>query len=162
MGSRQRNNFRQGSAQKYQPYMQNRPAQSASPLGWFSDLSSTGSDSYGSYSGSGGSGSCFSIDICPDLILAAIAAAAAAAAFLIYQAITVAGKRKKRDDESSEDSFLSTIFSRIISENLRMEDFIHLGSYISVLHAQFLHLVNYYIYNYYWNSCHMKDFSVKV
>ena len=140
MGSRQRNRFRQGSAQKYQPYMQNLPAQSASPLGWFSDLASTGSDDYGSFSGGGGSGSCFSIDICPDLILAAIAAAAAAAAFLIYQAITVAGKRKKRDDES-ENSFLSTMFSRIFSENLRIEDLMHLGSYKSVLHAFFCTLL---------------------
>lgn len=69
-------------------------------VGGYSDTSG------GSYSGmgGGGGGSCFSLDICPDLILAAIAAAAAAAAFLIYNAIVAAGRRRKR---SQDDSYLS-------------------------------------------------------
>lgn len=60
---------------------------------------------FGSFSGhGGGSGSdCFTIDICPDLLIAGIAAAAAAAFFLIYQGITMAVRRRKRD--SSPESF---------------------------------------------------------
>lgn len=53
----------------------------------------------GAFSGGygGGSGSdCFTIDICPDLLIAGIAAAAAGAFFLIYQGITMAVRRRKR------------------------------------------------------------------
>ena len=46
------------------------------------------SGGHGSYSGGGGSSSCFTIDICPDLLIAAIAAAAAGAFYLIYTGIT--------------------------------------------------------------------------
>ena len=148
MAARQRNMFRQASAQKYQPYMQ---AQGASPLGWLGDLSSTGSGLYGSFSGGGGSGSCFSIDICPDLILAAIAAAAAAAAFIIYQAITVAGRRrrKKRDDDDDDEDD-----ENIFSTNLRIQDLLHLGSYLYILHAIFLHPLCSELFG------HVKDFSL--
>ena len=70
------------------------------------DLQGSAQSAYGSYGGGYGldPGSCFSLDICPDLILAAIAAAAAAAAFLIYNAIVAAGRRRKR---SQDDSYLS-------------------------------------------------------
>ena len=66
-----------------------------------------GSDSrpYGSYGGgssSFGSNSCFSIDICPDLIIAAVAAAAAAGVYLIYTAIVAKGKRRRRKRSLSE------------------------------------------------------------
>ena len=56
------------------------------------------------------------MDICPDLILAAIAAAAAAAAFLIYNAIVAAGKRKKR---SSDEGFLGLFLEELSFEILR-------------------------------------------
>ena len=91
------------AAMKYSQLMQ----QPQSKAGVFGDLVGAGSGSHGSYGGGHGGGpmgGCFSIDICPDLILAAIAAAAAAAAFLIYNAIT-AGRKKR----SSETSWLSTI-----------------------------------------------------
>ena len=88
---------------KYSQLMQ----QPQSKAGVFGDLLGAGSGGHGSYDGGHGGGpmgSCFSIDICPDLILAAIAAAAAVAAFLIYQAITVAGRKKR-----SQSSWLPTI-----------------------------------------------------
>ena len=44
---------------------------------------------------------CFTIDICPDLLLAGIAAAAAAAFVFLYQQITLKGKRKKRALDSN-------------------------------------------------------------
>ena len=82
-------------------------------------LQGSGSSSHGSYGGGGyGSdpGSCFSLDICPDLILAAISAAAAAAAFLIYQAITMAGRRRRKrslgqeeDDEEEDGGWTGTL-----------------------------------------------------
>ena len=52
---------------------------------------------YGSFSGmGGGSGSCFTLEICPDLLIAGIAVAAAAAFWLIYEAITMAGARRRK------------------------------------------------------------------
>ena len=97
-----------GAALKYQPGFQ---SAASSGLSWLSDPlqgSSSSSSSYGSYGGGGlDPGSCFSLDICPDLILAAIAAAAAAAAFLIYNAIVAAGKRRKRSGDSGENFFLT-------------------------------------------------------
>ena len=72
------------------------------------DLQSSQSQMYGSFSGGGyghdmgtPGGSCFSIDICPDLILALITAAGAAAALGFYLAIVAAGKRRKRSLEES-------------------------------------------------------------
>ena len=138
MNSRQPyNRFGQGmrnnAAQKYRPFMQNMnpvQTQAASPFGWLSDLTGSDSNSYGSYSGHGASpGSCFSLDICPDLILAAIAAAAAAAAFLIYNAIVAAGRRKKRSDGSDEDTFLSSFLHMITPDNSKLAEFINLGRY---------------------------------
>ena len=125
--------MRNGGAQKYSPYMQNmNPVQTkaASPFGWLGDLTGSDSNSYGSYSGHGASpGSCFSLDICPDLILAAIAAAAAAAAFLIYNAIVAAGRRRKRSDGSYEDSFLSSFFAMISPADLKLATLVNLGRY---------------------------------
>ena len=96
-----------GAALKYQAGLQ-----SAAPSGlsWLTDpLQGSSSSSYGSYGGGYGldPGSCFSLDICPDLILAAIAAAAAAAAFLIYNAIVAAGRRRKRSGDSQDNFFLT-------------------------------------------------------
>ena len=96
------------AAQNSQPYMQQRlqgfqsqPSQGFSRQG---DSSASGTQLFGSHSGGGyedtPSGSCFSIDICPDLLLAALAAAAAAGFLAIFIAITMAGKRKKRSDKS--------------------------------------------------------------
>jgi hypothetical protein len=81
------------AAQKYQVDRQGQGG------GWVSDLLGSGSGGHGgSYSGGGGygssPGSCFSIDICPDIILAVIAAAAAAAVYLLYTTIT-AGRKKR-------------------------------------------------------------------
>lgn len=80
---------------------------------------------HGSYGGGGHSptGSCFSIDICPDIILAALAAAAAAAAFLIYQAIVLKGRRRKRE---TDDGILNTMASFILQ-------FLYLGTLIACL-----------------------------
>ena len=66
-----------------------------------SDLDTTGTDLLGSLSGGGDygmsqSGSCFSLDICPDLILALIAAAAAGGFYFLYITITMAGRKRKR------------------------------------------------------------------
>ena len=44
----------------------------------------------------GGGTNCYSVDICPDLLLAAIAAAAALAFYLLYMAITMVVGRKRR------------------------------------------------------------------
>ena len=68
------------------------------------------SGGHGSYSGGGGSDSCFTIDICPDLLIAAIAAAAAGAFYLIYTGITKASRRRRKrsfmpnDDDLDDDS----------------------------------------------------------
>jgi hypothetical protein len=78
-----------------------------------------------SFSGGGGTGSCLSIDICPDLILAAIAVAAGGAVFLIYQAITVAGRRKKRDDHNKV-GFFGAFFSLFLPKYLKLEDFLNI------------------------------------
>ena len=80
------------------------------------DLQGSDSSSYGSYGGYGSDpGSCFSLDICPDLILAAIAAAAAAAAFLIYNAIVAAGRRKKRSEDAFFPVFMEELALGILS-----------------------------------------------
>ena len=76
---------------------------------WVSDLLGSASGGYGSHDDPGGS--CFTIDICPDLILAAIVAAAAAAAVLIFNAIVAAGRRKRRSYEFS----IKNIFPQILS-----------------------------------------------
>ena len=56
----------------------------------------------------GGGTNCYSVDICPDLLLAAIAAAAALAFYLIYMAITmvpVGRKRRKRNIDNENTTF---------------------------------------------------------
>ena len=60
-------------------------------VGGYSDTSG------GSYSGmgGGGGGSCFSLDICPDIIITLIAAAAAAGFYLLYVTIQNAGRRRR-------------------------------------------------------------------
>ena len=88
--------------------------------GLFGSLSSSGG--YSDMSSS--SGSCFSLDICPDIILALIAAAAAGGFYFIYITITMAGKRRRRrsllecqcdqegeeaDHDEGESSWLSDI-----------------------------------------------------
>jgi hypothetical protein len=88
------------AAQKYQA---DRQQGGGGVGGWVSDLLGSGSGGHGgSYSGGGGygssPGSCFSIDICPDIILAVIAAAAAAAVYLLYTTIT-AGRKKRSTSE---------------------------------------------------------------
>ena len=109
------------AAHKYQAYAKRTP-----------DLDQAEYNSHGSFSGGGGTGSCLSIDICPDLILAAIAVAAGGAVFLIYQAITVAGRRKKRDDHNEEGTFLGSFFSLFLPKYLRLEDFLNIGTYIFI------------------------------
>ena len=58
-------------------------------------MQAAASGGYGSHSGMSSGSNCFTIDICPDLLLAAIAAAAAGAFFFIYQAITMAMRKKR-------------------------------------------------------------------
>jgi len=133
-GYRLQGNMMNGAAQKYQPFMQNaKQAQVASPYGWLGDLNGSGASSHGSYSSHGSDpGSCFSLDICPDLILAAIAAAAAAAAFLIYTAIVAAGRRRKRSDGSFDDSYLSTFLQAFAPNHLHLANFVSLGRYFTL------------------------------
>lgn len=47
-------------------------------------------------SSSSSGGSCFDVDICPDLLLAGVALFAAAAFYTLYVAITMAGKKRRR------------------------------------------------------------------
>ena len=93
----------QNGAIRGNPYQKQQNQGGAFGLGWLADLQGAGSNSvdlrgsaqnsYGSYGGGGASpGSCFSLDICPDLILAALAVAAAAAVFLINQQIVAVGR----------------------------------------------------------------------
>ena len=49
-----------------------------------------------SSSSSSNPGSCFSLDLCPDIVLTVIAAAAAAGAYFLYMTITQAGRRRRR------------------------------------------------------------------
>ena len=100
------------------------------------DLQSSQSQMYGSFSGGGhggyghemGSpgGSCFSIDICPDLILALITAAGAAAALGFYLAIVAAGKRRKRS-LGEESPWISPLLQPLVSVMFG------LGSYLQIL-----------------------------
>ena len=88
----------------------------------FGSLSSSGS--YEDMSSS--SGSCFSLDICPDIILTVIALAAAAGFYLLYITTTMAGRRRRKrrralececegeeveevEEEGGESSWLSDI-----------------------------------------------------
>ena len=68
-----------------------------------SNLLSSPSQSYGSYSG-GGSSSCFKLDICPDLLLAGLAAAFAAFFYILHTAITKKGRKKRRSLSSKTES----------------------------------------------------------
>ena len=108
---------RLAAAQKYQQQLQGSES-SSSPFGWVSnifgaDQRSSGSQPHGSYGGGGSTtASCFTIDICPDLILAAIAAAGAAAAYLLYTAIT-AGRRRKRS--GADTSLFLSFAERFLS-----------------------------------------------
>ena len=54
------------------------------------------SHGHGSYSGGSSGSDCFTIDICPDLLISALTAAAAVAFYLIYQAITMKAAGRKR------------------------------------------------------------------
>ena len=97
-------------------------------------MQATGSQLQGSFSGGGGyggdmpGGSCFSIDICPDLILALITAAAAAAALGLYLLIVGAGKRRKRS-ASFEESLIEPI---VLSWAPQLATFFNLGSLHSI------------------------------
>ena len=73
-------------------------------------LKGAASGGHGSYSGGSSGSDCFTIDICPDLLIAAIAAAAAAAFFLIYQGITMAPARRKRSFFPSDASVVFEMF----------------------------------------------------
>ena len=66
-----------------------------------STLSGSGS-SYGGFSLDLSPNSCFTIDICSDLLLGAIAAGAAVGLVLLYQAITTKGKRKRKRSPVTE------------------------------------------------------------
>ena len=59
----------------------------------------------GSYSSSYGSDSCLTVDLCPDLLFAALALAAAAAFVFVYMAITVKGRRRRSLDFQRNYSF---------------------------------------------------------
>ena len=118
------------AALKYQANMQNlkskAPASSfLSLFGGGGDLQGSSSDTYGSYGGGYGSdpGSCFSLDICPDLILAAIALAAAVAAFVLYQTITMAGRRRKREADDPSGNLVTDLLWLGRNHLIMMNDF---------------------------------------
>ena len=76
--------------------------------------------------GHGGT-NCYSVDICPDLLLAAISAAAALAFYLLYMAITmvpVGRKRRKRnlDQNSNYGNQRRRKFSITFSALCNMKD----------------------------------------
>ena len=126
MNSRQGNRLR-GTLVKsaVQKYNQNNQNQASSAFGLLNDMAGSNSYNHGSFSSSGiDAGSCFSIDICPDLVLALVAALAALASYLIYNAITVAGKRKKR---SEEVGFFSSVADAISPSIQKLGDFAILG-----------------------------------
>ena len=75
-------------------------------------MQAAASGGYGSFSGGSGS-NCFTIDICPDLLLAGIAAAAAGAFFLIYQAITMAGGRRRKRRNFQDPANASIVFDML-------------------------------------------------
>ena len=79
----------------------------SSVLSRYTDLKGAGTSSHGSFGTFGMGGTdCFTIDICPDLLLAGFAAAAAAAFWLIYAAITMnAGRRKRSVAELAQTFF---------------------------------------------------------
>ena len=56
-----------------------------------------------------GSDSCLSVDVCPELLMAAIGLAGVAGAFFLYQAITMNGKRRKRSFHHHSMSPLSPL-----------------------------------------------------
>ena len=93
-------------------------AAAGSNNGLFGDLLGSEAGHKGSYGGHGGgfmgSDSCFSIDICPDLIFAAVAAAAAAGVYVIYQAIVTKGKRRRKRDSDNTWALLAYL-PKIIS-----------------------------------------------
>jgi hypothetical protein len=62
-------------------------------------------------------GGCFTIDICPDILIAAIAAAAAGAFFFLYEAITMAGRRRRRKRHSRQFDNASIVFDLVASGN---------------------------------------------
>ena len=96
------------------------------------------SGGHGSYSGGGGSSSCFTIDICPDLLIAAIAAAAAGAFYLIYTGITKASaKRRKRSSMPFDDALIDPI--SFVSEHVT--DILFSGESIDSLHTKFFKLL---------------------
>ena len=69
-------------------------------------LKAAASGGHGSYSGGSGGMECFTLDICPDLLISGLTAAAAAAFYFIYQAITVkAAGRKKRSFQNFVQSY---------------------------------------------------------
>lgn len=57
----------------------------------------------------GNSASCFDLDLCPDLILSAVAAFGVVAFFVLYQAITMAQrKRRKRAIQDHEYDYVQS------------------------------------------------------
>ena len=92
-----------------------------------------GSLSSGGYSDmSSSAGSCFSLDICPDIILALLAAAAAAGFYFIYITITMAGRRRRRRsiecqcDKQEEEAVEE-------GESLWLSDILWLGNLLNFL-----------------------------
>ncbi len=75
--------------------------------GVVADSKATSSSISRSGHGGGNDANCFDLEICPDLLLAAVGAFGAVAFFLLYQAITMAGKKRRRrrqiQDEDDDD-----------------------------------------------------------
>ena len=94
-----------------------------------------GSFSSGGYSDmSSGSGSCFSLDICPDIILALLAAAAAAGFYFIYITITMAGRRRRRrsiECQCGEDREVEEVEEE--AESSWLSDILWLGKLLNFL-----------------------------
>ena len=118
----------------------------------YSDLEHSGTDLLGSLSGGGdsgmgGSGSCFSLDICPDLILALIAAAAAGGFYFLYITITMAGRKRKRKRSLCEPQTESV--GQILSDILNLGEVgyrIQLPFRFLVQYGRNLLMINEYLY----------------
>ena len=115
--------------------------------------SGTNSDLLGSPSGGGGygmtdPGSCFSLDICPDLILALIAAAAAAGFYFLYITITMAGRRKRKRKRSLCEPQTESV-GQILSDILNLGEVgyrIQLPFRVLVQYGRNLLMINEYLY----------------
>ena len=78
---------------------------------------------------------CPEIDICPDLLLAAIAAFSAAAFFGLYMAITAAGRRRKRSADAGAHLYYAPV-SALLDQGLDLSVALGAGNSLGPLSFQ--------------------------